>query len=117
MAGMDGVAGLTVRTTVLFTPEYEAVSVTGVEVLMFPVVSTKLADVDPCGIVTLGGTLAAPVFELDSDTAMLAPAAAVRVTVHVADWPPVTALGLTEMLLSAGGTGLTVSPSDELAPE
>jgi hypothetical protein len=104
-----GGKGFTVRPNVLLTPEYEAVSVTGVAVLMFPVVTAKLADVDPCGTVTLAGTLAAPVFELDSDTAMLAPAAAVSVTVPVADWPPVTGLGLAEMLLRAVGTGFTVS--------
>jgi hypothetical protein len=58
------------------------------------------------------------VFELDSDTAIPpVPAAAVSVTVPVADWPPVTGLGLAEMLLSAGGAGLTVIPSEELAPE
>jgi hypothetical protein len=50
-------------------------------------------------------------FELESDiSAPPDPAAAVRLTVPVPDWPPMIVAGLTETLLSAAGdTGFTVS--------
>jgi hypothetical protein len=78
----------------------------------------NVADVEPCATVTLEGTLAAVVLELESDTATPpVPAAAVRLTVPVPDWPLTIVLGLTETLLSAAGGGLTVTPNVTLAPE
>jgi hypothetical protein len=60
--------------------------VTGVEAVTVPVVTVNVADVAPCTTVTLEGTLAAVVLELESDTATPpVPAAAVRVTVPVPD--------------------------------
>ena len=71
------------------------------------VVTGNVAEVEPCGIVTEAGTVALE-FELESDkTAPPDPAAAVRLTVPVPDWPPTIVAGLTETLLSA--TGFTVS--------
>jgi len=68
--------------------------------------------------VTEGGTLAAVVLELESDTATPPlPAAEVKVTVPVADPPLEIVLGLTERPLSAGGGGLTVIPNVALTPE
>lgn len=109
--GVDG-GGFTVIAKFAVTPEYDAVSVTGVDADTLPlVVMLNVTDVDPCGTVTLAGTVAA-VLELRSDTvAPPVPAADVRVTVPVPDWPPVIVLGLTEMLLSVGdglAGGLTV---------
>jgi hypothetical protein len=75
-------------------------------------------DVEPCGTVTVAGTLAAVVLELERDTATPpVPAASVRLTVPVPDRPLTIVLGLTETLLSATGGGLMVIPNVTLAPE
>jgi hypothetical protein len=67
-----------------------------------PAVTVKVAEVEPCGTITLDGTVAALVLELNSDTtAPPLPAADVRVTVPVPVWPLTMLLGLTETLLSA----------------
>jgi hypothetical protein len=82
------------------------------------VVTVNVADVEPAGTVTEDGTLAAVVLELESDTTTPPLAAGVvKVTVPVPDWPLTIVLGLTEILLSAGGTGLTVTPNVTLVPE
>jgi len=92
--------------------------VTGVAVVTLPAVAKKVAAVAPCGTVTLEGTLAAMVFELDSDTATPpVPAPAVRVTVPVPDWPLTMVLGVTDTLLRAAGDGFTVRLNVTLAPE
>ena len=91
--------------------------VTGVAALTVPAVTMKVAEVCPCGIVTVAGTLAAVVLELESDTMTPPlPAAAVRLTVPVADPPLAIVLELTVRLLSAGGGGLTVIPNVALTP-
>ena len=78
----------------------------------------NVAEVEPAGTVTLEGTVAAAVLELDSDTAAPpVPAAAVRVTVPVLVWPLTIVLGLTEMLLSAADGGVMVTPKVLLTPE
>ena len=83
-----------------------------------PAVTVKVADVESCATVTLEGTLAAALLELESDTATPpVPAASVRLTVPVPDWPLTIVLGLTETLLSAGAGGLTVTPNVLLTPE
>jgi hypothetical protein len=50
-------AGLTVRPKVSFTPEYDAVKVTAVGVVTDPALTVNIAEVEPCGIVTLDGSL------------------------------------------------------------
>lgn len=68
----------------MLTPEEEAVKVAGVEALTVPAVTVNVAEVDPAGTVTLAGTLAAVVLELDRvTTTPPVPAAAVRLTVPV----------------------------------
>ena len=80
------------------------------------VVTGNVAEVEPCGIVTEAGTVALEL-ELESDTtAPPDPAAAVRLTVPVPDWPPTIVAGLTETLLSAAGGGLAVRPKVSLTP-
>ncbi len=82
------------------------------------VFTAKLAEAAPCGTVTLAGTVTALVFELERDTtAPPVPAAAVKVTVPVPDWPPVIVLGLIDTPLSAAGTGLTETLNVLLTPE
>ena len=83
-----------------------------------PAVTVNVAEVEPCATVTLEGTLAAVVFELESETATPpVPAASVRVTVPVPVWALTIVLGLTETLLSAAGGGVTVTPNVLLTPE
>jgi len=83
-----------------------------------PVVTANVAEVEPCGTVTLAGTLAAVVLELVSDTAIPpVPAASVRLTVPVPDWPLTIVPGLTDTLLRATGGGLTVTANVLLTPE
>ena len=80
--------------------------------------TVNVAEVEPCGTVTLAGTLAAVVLELKSDTATPPdPAADVRLTVPVPDRPLTIVLGLTETLLKTTGGGLTVTPNVLLTPE
>ena len=81
--------------------------------LTVPVVTVNVTEVCPCGTVTEAGTVAAAVLELESETTTPPlPAAALRLTVPVADPPAVIVLGLTERPLSVGGGagGLTVTP-------
>jgi hypothetical protein len=109
---------LTVMPQVAVTPEYIAVKVTGVEVFTIPDNTEKLAEVAPCGTITDGGTPAAEEFELESvTTAPPVPAAVLRVTLPVPDWPLTIVLGLTEMPLRAAGTGLTLMPKVAVKPE
>lgn len=64
------------------------------------------------------GTLAPAGLELESDTETPPlPAAAVRVTVPVPDWPLARVSGLAETPLSAGGGGITLIPVVALDPE
>jgi hypothetical protein len=87
-------------------------------VLVLPLLIGKVADIDPCGTVTLAGTVTAVEGEPESDTATPpAPAAEVSVIVPVADWPAAIELGATETLLRAGGVGLIVTPPVTVTPE
>ena len=116
----DAAAGFTVSAAVLLTPEKDPVRVTELVLETVLVVTEKVAEVEPAGTMTLDGTVAAEVFELDRLTVMPpVPAAVVRVTVPVAEVPPVTEVGLTEMALRAAvtGAGFTVSPAVLLTPE
>ena len=73
-----------VTPNVLLTPKYVAVRLAGVEAVIVPAVTVNVTDVDPAGTVTLAGTLAAVVLELESvTTAPPVPAAAERLTVPV----------------------------------
>ena len=77
-----------------------------------PVITEKVAELAPCATVIDVGTLAAKEFELESVTTVPPRGAVpVRLTVPVLVLPLTIFAGLTEMLLSAGGGGLTVSPA------
>jgi hypothetical protein len=92
--------------------------VAAVEELTVPAVTVNVAEVAPCGTVTLEGTLAAVPLELDRETETPPfPAAFVRLTVPVPDWPLTIVLGLTETLLKAAAGGSTVIPNVLFTPE
>ena len=77
-----------------------------------PAVTVNVADVDPAETVTLAGTLAAVVLELERvTTTPPVPAAEVRLTVPVPVWLLMIVLGLTETLLNATAGGLMVTPN------
>src|SRR5271154_3291843 len=62
-------------------------------VLGLGAVMVKFAELDPCGTITLMGTVTIDVLELETVTiAPPVPAGEVRVIVPVADWPGVIAL-------------------------
>ena len=94
-------------------------TVADVEVATVPAVTVNVAEVAPAATDTLDGTVAAEVFELDSDTVTPpVPAAEVSVTVPVPVWPLAMELGLTETLLRAAGGGVIVKLAEVLlAPE
>jgi hypothetical protein len=113
--------GITRTSNVPLTPEADAVKVALVQVFTGLAVTTKVADVEPCGTITVEGTLTDAVLELESDTMTPPlPAGAVRVTVPVADWPLSIAQGLTQKFLRTGCcgfvAGLTVIPNVMLTP-
>jgi hypothetical protein len=88
------------------------------EVETLAAVTVKIAEVEPWGTVTLKGTVATDVFELERATAMPPlPAGSVKVTVPVPVSPLVIDEGLTETELNAAGGGFTVRPNVRLAPE
>jgi hypothetical protein len=89
-----------------------------VGLVTLPAVTVNVVDMEPWGTVTFEGTVAAVALELESETTTPpVPAAEVRVTVPVPDCPLTMVLGLTEILLRAGGGGLTVTPKVAFTPE
>ena len=92
--------------------------VADVAVVTGVVVTVKVALVAPPLTVTLAGTDTAAELS-DSDTTMPpAGAAAVKVTVPVADSPPTTVAGLTDRAETDAGAGggLTVSVAERVPP-
>jgi hypothetical protein len=84
--------------------------VTEVEVVTVVVVTVKERLLAPAGTVTLAGTVAALESSDSETTAPPLGAAALKVTVPVAELPPLTLVGLTVTLESAtlGADGFTV---------
>jgi len=84
------------------------------------VVTVKVALVAPAAMTTLAGVLATLVLLLESATvAPPAGAAALKVTVPVEEFPPVTLVGFSVSEESVGGggaPGVTVSEADLVTP-
>lgn len=94
-------AGVTVRAAVFVVPPYAAEIVRAVEDVTARLVMTKVALVDPAGIATLAGTVAAAVLlEVSVTTTPPAGAAAPSTAVPVALVPPGTEAGETVTALS-----------------
>jgi hypothetical protein len=95
--GVGAAPGFAVSVTVLDDPPKDAVIVDDVVALTGLVPTVKFALVAPAGTVTLEGTLVA--LELSDSDTMAPPlgAAALMVTVPVAEFPPTTLVGLTEI--------------------
>ena len=82
-----------------------------------PPITVNVADVEPGWTMTVDGTPAAAPFELESETTIPPePAGAVRLMVTVADCVLAITAGLTAMLLTAMGVGLTVRPNVSCTP-
>jgi hypothetical protein len=78
----------------------------------------NVAEVAPCGTVTLAGTLAAAELELESDTtAPPVGAAPVNVTAPVPVCPLTIVVGLTVTLLSVAPGGMMVTVAVFVTPE
>jgi hypothetical protein len=107
--------GLTVSTAVFVTPAAEAVSVTVVVPPTKPAETTNLATEEPPTTITYVGTVAAALSLVRLTAKPLVVAMPVRVTVPVADIPPFTAAGLSEMPAMVGG--LTISGAVCVTPE
>jgi hypothetical protein len=94
--------------------------VTVVEAVTVLVATVKVALVAPAATTTLAGVLATLVLLLESATvAPPAGAAALRVTVPVEEFPPVTVVGFSvtdESVGGGGAAGVTVSEADLVTP-
>src|SRR5207249_3135276 len=101
--------GFTVSVAVRIAPPPEPVIVIAVALVTEPVVTANVALVAPTATVTLAGSEATVVFELDSvTTSPPVGAALVSVTVPLALLPPTTLAGVTltaDKLAAAGGGG------------
>jgi hypothetical protein len=106
---------VTVTTADSFTPLYDAVMVASESKETVPaVVTVKVPDVAPAGIVMVSGTVTTEVSQLVRDTVTPpAGAAPVKATVAVVVLPALTLVGITVRLASArlDVTGVTVSPA------
>ena len=99
-----------VRVAVFVVVFADAEIVTDVEVATFLVCTVNVADVDPSATVTLPGTVAREVSELDRETTPPpVGAGAARVTVAVEVEPPTTLEGESVTAETAIGGGLIVS--------
>ena len=98
---------MTVSTALTLPPEYDALTVTGVEAVTTLVVIVKLALLAPAATVTLTGTVAGPVPAERATTAPPVGAGLVRVTLPIALSPPTTELGV--MVSALSGLALTTT--------
>src|SRR5437879_5981840 len=87
--------GSTVSEAVLVTPAYDAEIVTGVDAVTALVLTVNVALLAPAAIVTLAGTLAAPLSLESSTCAPPVSAGPLSVTVPVEGDPPVTLVGFS----------------------
>jgi hypothetical protein len=111
---VGGGAGVTVMVEDLLMPPAVAPIVDDWLLLTLLVETVKVALVAPAGTVALAGTVAAAVLLLDNDTTKPPEGAAeLRVTVPVAELPPITVVGLRpseDSDTEDGGGELTVQP-------
>lgn len=106
-------SGWAVRLTVFVTPACAAEIVTILLAVTTAVVTANAAEEAPAGTVKLAGTVAAVSLLVSVIAAPPAGAAAFKVTVPVAGFPPMTVAGLTE---TESSRGLTVSVAVFVTP-
>ena len=99
--GAAGVGGFRVNVALRVTPPAEPETTTGVCTETALVVTVKVRLVVPAATVTLAGTLAAVELSERATTVPPGGAAALNLTVPVAELPPTTVLGLSEIVLRA----------------
>jgi len=118
VAGGGGAGGLTVIVPIAWRPPAVANTVSPVEVVTGEVGTLKLNVCSPAGTVTLGGGLAAALFEDRFTTNPPAGAGFVNPMMPSVVSPPVTVFGKNPKLESAagpgGGVSVTVADFDEL---
>jgi hypothetical protein len=110
-----GIGGLMLSRDVWLTPAKVAVTVTGVNVVTIPAVIENVVELDPCGIVTLGGTFRAGAEDAREINAPPLLAAAVRATLQTADACEASDIGLQNSPFNAGGVMPIVDPTVEVA--
>jgi hypothetical protein len=109
--------GVTVSDAVRVAPLYPAEIVTDVEVDTVLVLTVNVTLVAPLATVTLDGTVATAALLLESETRAPPPGAgALRVTVPVDEFPPVTLVGETLTEDRVAGGGVTVSDVVRVTP-
>ncbi len=111
--------GVTVSVADLLTPPLDAEMVTGVDVTTAVVFTGNVALVAPAAIVTVGGTLAAPLLLESATCAPPVGAGPLNVTVPVEEFPPTTLVGFSESeerVVGGGGAGVTVSEAVVVTP-
>jgi hypothetical protein len=106
--------GMTVRAWDRITLPWVAVIVIEADEATWRVVIAKFAEPVPADTVTLAGTVAMEVSELDSETTKSETVLPERVIVPVAGLPPPTLVGLIAKIDSAAG--VTVSVADFVTP-
>ena len=102
--------GLMVNPNVSVTPEYDAVSVTNVADAIVAALAVKVAEVDPCGIVTEEGMIAPAGDELNVTVEPPLGAALVSAIVQVDVVGGAIEMGLQENPFKLGCRMVTVPP-------
>ena len=105
------------RVAVWVVPLYLPEIVEEVETRTTNVLTLNEPLLAPAGMITLDGTLAAPLLLVSATCAPPAGAGPLRVAVPVEDSrPPTTLVGFTVNERRTGATGVTVSEADLVAP-
>jgi len=107
---LNAAAGLMVTPNVSLTPEYDAFKVTDVGLVTVPALTVNVAELEPCGIVTLAGKLAPAGDELRATVIPALGAAEVMDTLHVAVEGGVMETELHVNPLRLSGNIVTVPP-------
>jgi hypothetical protein len=101
--------GLTVKVAVFVVAPRLAVMVTAVEAVIGVVLTTNVADVAPANTVTLTGTVAMGLLSVNVTIVPPAGAAPLRFTVPFEETPPITVVGLRDIVERTAGITVSVA--------